>query len=52
VIHVIPGYKGFLVAMLPPGAFIGLGLLIAGHNWVTLRRARSAPRSAVAAAEA
>src|SRR5512134_137884 len=29
VIHVLPGYKGFLVAMLPPGAFMGLGLLIA-----------------------
>ena len=52
VIHVIPGYPGFLVAMLPPGAFIGLGLLIAGHNWVTRRRARVAPRPAAAGAEA
>jgi electron transport complex protein RnfE len=56
VIHVIPGYHGFLVAMLPPGAFIGLGLLIAGHNWMTQRRARAravAPRpTAVAGAEA
>jgi len=56
VIQVIPGYHGFLVAMLPPGAFIGLGLLIAGHNWLTQRRARAraaAPRPvAVVAAEA
>jgi len=26
-------YPGFLVAILPPGAFFVLGLLIAGHNW-------------------
>jgi electron transport complex protein RnfE len=31
------GYPGFLVAMLPPGAFITLGLLIAGHNWLSSR---------------
>ena len=30
----IPDYSGFLLAMLPPGAFIGLGLLIAGRNWL------------------
>ena len=38
VIHVIPNYKGFLLAILPPGAFIGLGLLIAGKNWLNLRQ--------------
>jgi len=37
VIHVIPNYKGFLLAILPPGAFIGLGMLIAGKNWLNLR---------------
>jgi electron transport complex protein RnfE len=37
VLHVIPDYKGFLLAILPPGAFIGLGLLIAGKNWLSLR---------------
>lgn len=37
VITVIPGYKGFLLAILPPGAFIGLGLLIAGKNYLNLR---------------
>lgn len=31
---------GFLLAMLPPGAFISLGLLIAARNWLT-RRAHS-----------
>ena len=30
----IPNHPGFLLAMLPPGAFIGLGLLIAGRNWL------------------
>jgi len=37
VLHIIPEYKGFLLAILPPGAFIGLGLLIAGKNWLNLR---------------
>ncbi|NIM69719.1 MAG: RnfABCDGE type electron transport complex subunit E [Xanthomonadales bacterium] len=35
---VIPEYRGFLLAMLPPGAFIGLGLLVAGRNWLHARR--------------
>jgi len=33
VLHVLPHYQGFLLAILPPGAFIALGLLIAAHNW-------------------
>lgn len=33
VLHVLPDYQGFLLAILPPGAFIALGLLIAAHNW-------------------
>src|SRR5690606_24369589 len=28
----LPGYDGFLLAALPPGAFFGLGLLIAAKN--------------------
>lgn len=28
---------GFLLAMLPPGAFISLGLLIAARNWIASR---------------
>jgi electron transport complex protein RnfE len=42
VIHVIPDYHGFLLAILPPGAFIGLGCLIAGKNWLNLRAERKA----------
>lgn len=33
----IPEYQGLLLAALPPGAFIGLGLLIAGKNWIDAR---------------
>ncbi|GAB4115895.1 MAG: electron transport complex subunit E [Sideroxydans sp.] len=40
VIHVIPDYHGFLLAILPPGAFIGLGLIIAAKNWLNLRAER------------
>lgn len=34
---VFPGYTGFLLAILPPGAFIGLGLLIALRNFLHAR---------------
>jgi len=37
VLHVLPDYKGFLLAVLPPGAFFALGLLIAGKNWLDQR---------------
>ncbi len=33
-------YKGFLIAILPPGAFIGLGLLIALKNVIDARLAQ------------
>ncbi|RLK48596.1 electron transport complex protein RnfE [Alkalispirillum mobile] len=36
-ITVIPDYPGYLLALLPPGAFIGLGLLLAGKNWLDQR---------------
>jgi len=42
----IPDHPGFLVAILPPGAFIGLGLLIAGRNWLASRQAGAAPHGA------
>lgn len=32
---------GFLLAMLPPGAFISLALLIAARNWLARRRSNS-----------
>lgn len=37
-VTVIPDYHGFLLAVLPPGAFFGLALLIAGRNWWINRR--------------
>jgi electron transport complex protein RnfE len=37
----IPDYSGFLLAVLPPGAFIGLGLLVAARNWLDARAVRS-----------
>ena len=41
VIHILPAdYPGVLAAILPPGAFIGLGLLIAGKNWLDARAAK------------
>jgi electron transport complex protein RnfE len=39
VLHVLPDYHGFLLAVLPPGAFIGLGLLIAAKNYFDQRSA-------------
>lgn len=45
----VPGHPGFLLALLPPGAFIGLGLVVAGRNWLNTRL--PAGRPAVAAAD-
>jgi len=38
VVTVVPNYHGFLLAVLPPGAFIGLALLIAGKSWLEQRK--------------
>jgi len=38
VVTVVPDYHGFLLAVLPPGAFIGLALLIAGKSWLEQRK--------------
>jgi electron transport complex protein RnfE len=38
----LPGYRGLLLAVLPPGAFIGLGLLVALKNWIDARLAARA----------
>lgn len=40
-VTVFADYKGFLLAILPPGAFIGLGLLIALKNVIDQRRAHA-----------
>ncbi len=45
VVHVLPNYQGFLLAILPPGAFLALGLLIAANNW---NKARAEQRTRVA----
>jgi electron transport complex protein RnfE len=37
-IQVLPeDYPGFLIAILPPGAFFVLGLMVAGRNWLDHR---------------
>lgn len=41
----IPDHPGFLLALLPPGAFIALGLLIAGRNWLDSRLASRREKS-------
>lgn len=45
----VPDYSGFLLALLPAGAFIGLGLLVAAKNWLNshLQAKRIAQESAV-----
>lgn len=53
-IDVVPGDGGFLLALLPPGAFIGLGLLVALKNTIDRRieaRSVASAPSAVAAGQ-
>jgi electron transport complex protein RnfE len=45
-VTLVPDHPGFLLAMLPPGAFIGLGLLIAARNWLDHRPGKKAARAA------
>jgi len=40
-------YSGLLLAVLPPGAFLGLGGLIALKNWIDIRNAAKAPTQTV-----
>ena len=35
-------YQGLLLAVLPPGAFLGLGSLIAVRNWIEIRKTAKA----------
>jgi Na+-translocating ferredoxin:NAD+ oxidoreductase subunit E len=44
-------YAGFLVAILPPGAFFGLALLIAGKNLIEQRLISTAQAVSIQAAE-
>jgi len=48
VIQVMPNYQGLLLAILPPGAFIGLGLIIAARNWIDQIAAQQARERAAA----
>ena len=41
-----PAYRGFLLAVLPPGAFFGLGALVAAKNAIDARRRRRAAAGA------
>jgi Na+-translocating ferredoxin:NAD+ oxidoreductase subunit E len=41
VLHVVPDYHGFLLAVLPPGAFLGLAFLIAFRNWSESRKTKN-----------
>lgn len=45
VVTVFPDYQGFLLAILPPGAFIGLGLLIATRNWIEARKSSQSAKA-------
>ena len=50
MIQINPDYPGFLLAILPPGAFFGLALLIVAKNWFDLRPAVH-PRPTIVPAE-
>lgn len=52
VIILSEDYPGFLLAVLPPGAFIGLGLLIAAKNIIDRRQKTSAVERSVAEQQA
>ena len=47
-LHLAGDYRGFLLAILPPGAFIGLGLIIALKNVIDARLQRRAQQITVA----
>jgi len=45
-LRILPAdYPGFLVAILPPGAFISLAMLIAGKSWLDARAAAKAAQA-------
>lgn len=49
---IIPGYKGYLLMILPPGGFLALGFLLAGKRVLDRRRAERAARLAAEPAAA
>lgn len=50
-ITLIGDYRGFLIAALPPGAFMCLGLLVAGKKYLDSRQQKQLPQPAVTALE-
>jgi electron transport complex protein RnfE len=46
MLTVLADYQGFLLAILPPGAFLGLACLIAFRNWAGNRASKAAPTGA------
>lgn len=48
MLTVIPDYHGFLLAVLPPGAFLGLGTLVALRNWLEIRKTAKANQALAA----
>jgi len=48
-VTLVPGFEGWLLAALPPGAFIGLGFLVAGKQWLDQHAQQRAARAASAA---
>jgi electron transport complex protein RnfE len=51
-IVVFEDYRGFLMALLPPGAFIGLGLIVALKNVIDARMANREAKTELVGAEA
>lgn len=49
--EVLPDYRGMLIAVLPPGAFFGLGLLVAMKNIIDKRAEIASKQKAPAAAQ-
>ncbi len=47
-LHLIPNYRGFLLAILPPGGFLALGFLLAGKRLIDARAAANRRRQASA----
>ncbi|HSQ70000.1 MAG TPA: electron transport complex subunit E [Steroidobacteraceae bacterium] len=50
-LRLFPAHSGWLFALLPPGAFILLGLMVAAHNWRIARRAEGREEPDVGPAE-
>jgi electron transport complex protein RnfE len=51
-ITVFEDYRGFLLALLPPGAFIGLGLIVALKNVIDVKLQNRQPKAASVETEA